>query len=71
MTIRCLSGDSKGLPVMPTTSPAKSARNLVYISSKEMVRYWRLKKSKTEIEAAIAKVGNNAETVIKELGAKA
>jgi len=38
-----------------------------------MVRYWRkrLKKSKTEIEAAIAKVGNNAETVIKELGAKA
>jgi Protein of unknown function (DUF3606) len=58
---------------MPTTSPAKSARNLVYISSKEMVRYWRkrLKKSKPEIEAAIAKVGNNAETVIKELGAKA
>ena len=60
---------------MPTTSPAKSARNLVDISSKEkeMVRYWRkrLKKSKTEIEAAIAKVGNNAETVIKELGAKA
>ena len=58
---------------MPTTSSAKSARNLVDISSKEMVRYWRkrLKKSKTEIEAAIAKVGNNAETVIKELGAKA
>ena len=58
---------------MLTTSPAKSARNLVDISSKEMVRYWRkrLNKSKTEIEAAIAKAGNNAETVIKELGAKA
>jgi hypothetical protein len=37
-----------------------------------MTRHWskRLKKSKPEIEAAIAKVGNNAETVIKELGAK-
>jgi hypothetical protein len=28
------------------------------------------KKSKAEIEAAIAKVGDNAETVMKELGAK-
>jgi hypothetical protein len=59
----------KGPPVMLTTSSAKSARNLVDISSKELARYWckRLKKSMPEIEAAIAKVGNNAETVMKEL----
>jgi Protein of unknown function (DUF3606) len=57
---------------MLTTSPAKRARNRVDISSKELARYWckRLKKSKPEIEAAIAKVGDNAETVMKELGAK-
>ena len=58
---------------MLTTSPAKRARNRVDISSKELARYWckRLKKSKiAEIEAAIAKVGDNAETVMKELGAK-
>jgi hypothetical protein len=37
-----------------------------------MARHWcrRLKKSRLEIEAAIAKVGNNAQTVIKELEAK-
>ena len=37
-----------------------------------MARYWhkRLKKSKPEIEAAIAKLGNNAETVMRELGVK-
>jgi hypothetical protein len=54
------------------TSPAKKARNRVDISSKELARYWckRLKKSKPEIEAAIAKVGDNAETVMKELSAK-
>jgi Protein of unknown function (DUF3606) len=57
---------------MLTTSPAKRARNRVDISSKELARYWckRLKKSRAEIEAAIAKVGDNAETVMKELGAK-
>ena len=58
---------------MLTTSSVKRARNCVDISSKEMARYWckHFKKSKAEIEVAIAKVGNNAETVIKELGAKA
>jgi len=57
---------------MVTTSPAKRARNRVDISSKELARHWcrHLKKSKPEIEAAIAKVGDNAETVMKELGAK-
>ena len=54
---------------MLTTSSRKRARNLVDISSKELTRYWckHLKKSKPEIEAAIAKVGNNAETLMKEL----
>jgi hypothetical protein len=54
------------------SSSTKSPRNRVDISSKELARYWckRLKKSKAEIEAAIAKVGDNAETVMKELGAK-
>ena len=54
---------------MLTTSSMKSARNCVDISSKELARYWckHFKKSKPEIEAAIAKVGNNAETVMKEL----
>jgi hypothetical protein len=59
----------KGPTVMLTTSPAKRGRNLVDISRKELARYWckRLKKSKPEIEAPIAKVGNNAGTVMKEL----
>jgi hypothetical protein len=61
---------SPGAIVMLTTSSARKARNRVDISSKELARHWckRLKKSKDEIEAAIAKVGDNAETVIKELG---
>jgi hypothetical protein len=61
----------KGASVMLTTSSTKRTRNRVDISSKELSRYWckRLKKSKPEIEAAIAKVGDNAETVMKELGA--
>jgi Protein of unknown function (DUF3606) len=62
----------EGFFVMLTSSSTKSARNRVDISSKELARHWckRLKKSKAEIEAAIAKVGDNAETVMKELGAK-
>jgi hypothetical protein len=45
------------------------ARNCVDLSRKELERQWckHFKKSKSEIEAAIAKVGNNAETVMKEL----
>jgi len=55
---------------MPT-SLGKSARNRVDMSSEDMARLWckRLKKSRLEIEAAIAKVGDNAQTVIKELKA--
>lgn len=42
------------------------------MSSRELARHWckHLKKSRLEIEAAIAKVGDNAQTVIKELDAK-
>lgn len=56
---------------MLTSSAVKRARNSVDLSSKELARHWckRLKKSRLEIEAAIAKVGNNAQTVIKELEA--
>ena len=56
---------------MLTSASTKGARNRVDISSKEMARFWckRFKKSKLEIEAAVAKVGDNAETVMKELGA--
>jgi hypothetical protein len=55
---------------MLRTSAAKKDRNRVDISSKDLARHWckRLKKSRAEIEAAIAKVGDNAETVTKELG---
>lgn len=55
---------------MLRTTAAKKDRNRVDISSKDLARHWckRLKKSRAEIEAAIAKVGDNAETVTKELG---
>jgi hypothetical protein len=57
---------------MVTSPVGKSERNRVDLSSEDMARHWcrRLKKSRLEIEAAIAKVGNNAQTVIKELEAK-
>ena len=55
---------------MLTTSAARKERNRVELSSKDLARHWRkrLGKSRAEIEAAIAKVGDNAETVMKELG---
>ena len=55
---------------MLTTSAARKERNRVDLSSKDLARHWckRLKKSRAEIEAAIVKVGDNAETVMKELG---
>ena len=56
---------------MVKASAAKPARNRVDISSEDMTRHWckRLKKSRLQIEDAIAKVGDNAQTVIKELEA--
>jgi len=57
---------------MLTASAPKKDRNRIDLSSKDMARHWckRLKKSRSEIEAAIAKVGDNAETVMKELGSQ-
>jgi hypothetical protein len=54
------------------TSKPKPSRNCVDVSSKVAVRQWRkrLGKSAKEVEAAVAKVGNNAESVIKELETK-
>ena len=56
--------------LMLTTSAARKERNRVDLSSKDLARHWckRLKRSRAEIDAAIAKVGDNAETVMKELG---
>lgn len=55
---------------MLMTSAARKERNRVDLSSKDLARHWckRLKKSRAEVEAAITKVGDNAETVMKELG---
>ena len=52
-----------------TPSSMKLDRNQVDVSTPVLARYWRkrLRKSQQEIEAAIAKVGGNAETVMKEL----
>jgi Protein of unknown function (DUF3606) len=57
--------------MMVIAPAAKPARNRIDISSEDMARHWckRLRKSRLEIEAAIAKVGDNAQTVIKELNA--
>jgi hypothetical protein len=51
------------------SSSSKVDRNRVGVSTPALARYWRkrFRKSKEEIEAAIAKVGGNAETVMKEL----
>jgi hypothetical protein len=56
---------------MLTTSSERKERNRVDLSSKDLARHWckRLGRSRVEIEAAIAKVGDNAQTVMKELGA--
>jgi hypothetical protein len=47
----------------------KLDRNRFDVSTPVLARYWRkrLRKSQQEIEAAIAKVGGNAETVMKQL----
>jgi transposase-like protein len=57
---------------MLTSSRPKPLRNRVDISTRNLARRWRkrLDKSTEEIEAAIAKVGTNATSVIKELETK-
>ena len=57
---------------MRTLSRSKVARNRVDISNQESTRHWRkyFGASKEKIEAAVAKVGDNPETVQKELCAQ-
>jgi len=54
---------------MRILSRNKVAGNRVNISNDELTRHWRkyFGTSKEEIEAAVAKVGDNPETVQKEL----
>ena len=60
------------LLMISTSSPAKPNRNRVDFSNDVLARQWskRFGKSKAEIEAAIAKVGDNPTTVMKELQVK-
>jgi hypothetical protein len=48
----------------------KSPLQRVDVSSKVVARHWskRFKKSQGEVKDAVAKVGDNPETVMKELG---
>ena len=57
---------------MLKTSSAKPPRNRIDLSTKELTRFWckHFGRPKEDIEAAIAKVGDNAATVLKELQAK-
>ena len=54
---------------MLKTSAPKLPRNRVDLSTNDLTRLWckHFGKTKTQIEAAIAKVGDNAATVSKEL----
>src|SRR5262249_26294971 len=54
---------------MRITSRTKAVRNRVDISSKQLTRHWckYFGTSKDKIEAAVAKVGDNPETVQKEI----
>jgi hypothetical protein len=55
---------------MPLAKPAKPDRNRIDLSNDSLARQWakKLGRSRDEIAAAIAKVGDNCETVRKELG---
>jgi ribosome biogenesis GTPase A len=54
---------------MSISISARKARNRVDLSSKELTRQWRkhFGASKEKIEAAIEKVGDNPESVQKQL----
>ena len=47
----------------------RSPRNRIDLTTEELARHWckHLGASREEIEAAVSKVGDNAETVMKEL----
>lgn len=64
-----VSGRHLEVPMKLSTS-AKPNRVTIDLSDKAVARGWvrKLGKSKEEIAAAIEKVGNNAETVKRELG---
>ena len=49
-------------------SPEKPVRNRIDLSTKELARHWCFGVSQDELETAMAKVGDNVETVMKELG---
>jgi hypothetical protein len=53
-----------------TTSKQKPDRNRIDLSDDSLARQWvkKLGRSRDEIAAAIEKVGDNCETVRKELG---
>ena len=55
---------------MSKQSSAKPERNRIDLSSKDLARHWckHLGVSQEELESAMAKVGDNVETVAKELG---
>ena len=57
---------------MRALSRNKVARNRVDISDEDLARHWRkyFGTSKEKIEAAVAKVGDNPETVQKKLRAQ-
>ena len=59
--------------VLPNLHPLKSDRGHVDLSNDAVARHWtkRFGRTKKEIAAAIAKVGNNPDTVAKELGSRA
>ena len=50
--------------------PEKPVRNRIDLSTEELARHWckHLGVSQDKLELAMAKVGDNAETVMKELG---
>ena len=55
-----------------TSNPAKPDRHRVDLSTSDLARRWckHFGKSKESIDAAVAKVGDNTETVMKELGVR-
>jgi hypothetical protein len=54
---------------MVISTSTKLTQRRVNVSDKTLARHWRkrFKKSKADIEAAVAKVGDNPETVMKQL----
>ncbi len=55
---------------MPTIRPVKPDRSRISLTDDDLARWWsrNLGRSREDIAAAIEKVGDNCETVRKELG---